>query len=120
MNNKKKNFLTLILFVSMLSSCYYDKEDLLYGEDLCDSTNVSFSSDIMPIINNSCAVIGCHIQGGSGNGLFENYAQIKTKVENGSLSERVTIQQDMPPSEPLTDCQIEHIMQWIEDGALNN
>lgn len=108
------------LMISLLSACYYDKEDLLYGDLQCDTTNVSFSQEILPIIQNSCAITGCHVQGGSGNGIFENYIQIKSKVDNGSFAQRVLVQQDMPPSGSLSNCQIEHLMQWINDGALNN
>lgn len=110
----------MLFLVMAVNACYYDKEDLLYGDLQCDTTNVSFNADINPIIQNSCAIVGCHIQGGSGNGLFENYDQIKSKVDNGSFSQRVIIQQDMPPSNPLSDCQIEHLLQWLNDGALNN
>lgn len=115
-----KVYIILISILLILSSCYKDKEDLLYGDVVCDPIDVSFSNDIMPIISNSCAIVGCHVQGGSGNGLFENYNQVKTKVDNGSLMQRVVVDQDMPPSGSLTPCQITYIQQWIEDGAPNN
>lgn len=110
----------LIIGISLLTACYKDKEDLLYGSVQCETTSVSFSVDIMPILSTSCATVGCHVQGGSGNGLFENYNQVKAKIDNGSFQQRVTVQRDMPPSTPLTDCQIKHIEQWILDGSLNN
>lgn len=116
-----RNWLVLgIMGIFLLSACYKDKEDLLYGSDQCDANAVSFSTDIMPILRNSCATVGCHVQGGSGNGLFENYNQVKAKIDNGSFRQRLIVQKDMPPSVPLTDCQIKHIEQWIMDGALNN
>ncbi|WP_027418727.1 hypothetical protein [Crocinitomix catalasitica] len=106
--------------IAVISSCYKDNEEDLYKDSECDVTDVSFSEDIMPIINASCATVGCHIAGGSGNGEFINYAQVFTKVENGSLMNRVVTLRDMPPSGSLTDCQIEHFEQWINDGALDN
>ena len=106
--------------LALLSSCYKDNEEYLYGEIDCDVTDVSFSNDIMPILNASCATVGCHIAGGSGNGEFMNYTQVFTKVENGSLMNRVVVLGDMPPSGALTDCQISHFEQWINDGAPNN
>lgn len=120
MNRIKVVLFSSILIVMTLNACYYDKEDLLYGDVQCDTTLVSFSADIMPVINNSCAISGCHVQGGSGNGIFENYDHIKAKVDNGSLTQRVLVQMDMPPSGPLSDCQLEHITQWINNGAQNN
>lgn len=100
--------------------CYTDKEDLLYGDDQCDTAMVSYAMDIAPIMQNSCATVGCHVQGGLGNGLLENYTQVKAKVDDGSFRQRVLVQRDMPPAVPLTDCQLAHIQQWIDDGAPNN
>lgn len=114
-------FSLLTIFMGLaFAGCYNDKEDLLYGTDNCDTAMVSFSEDIMPIINNSCATVGCHVQGGGVPGIFENYNQIKDKVDDGSFGQRVVVQQDMPPAGPLTNCQIEHVQKWIEDGAPNN
>lgn len=120
-NSKLKFVLVItIIIVFVMQSCYYDKEDLLYGALECDTSAVSFSDDIMPTVSNSCATIGCHVQGGAGTGIFENYDQVKSKVDNGSFNQRVVVQLDMPPSGSLTDCQILHIQQWILDGAPNN
>lgn len=118
-----KNNIIILFVLSMtliLASCTNDKEDLLYGNDECESSAVSFSQDIVPIISNHCATVGCHVQGGGGTGIFENYNQIKSKVDDNSFEARVIDQRDMPPSGPLSDCQIEHIIQWLEDGAPNN
>lgn len=104
----------------LVTSCYRDKEELLYGDVMCDTDQVSFSTDIMPIISSSCAISGCHVQGGSGVGIFENYTQVKDKVDNGSLRQRVVVQMDMPPAPPLSDCQIQHIEAWLDAGAPNN
>lgn len=112
--------LVLGIFLLMPTGCYKDKEDLLYGAGDCDTTMVSFSMDIQAILNVSCATVGCHVQGGLGNGLFENYNQVKSKVDNGSLRQRVLVQRDMPPSSPLSDCQLAHIEAWLNDGAPNN
>lgn len=108
----------LLTFTSF--SCYFDKEDLLYEDVMCDTENVRFSEEIMPIIRNNCATVGCHVQGGNGNGIFENYDQIKSKVDNGSLRERVVVRRDMPPSGPLDDCTVQHFRSWIENGAPDN
>jgi hypothetical protein len=113
-------FIIGIVFVISLSGCYYDKEDLLYGNDDCQVDAVSYSMDIEPIINNSCATSGCHVQGGSGNGIFDAYAGVKAKVDNGSFRQRVIADRDMPPGTPLTNCQIKYIEEWLNQGAPNN
>jgi len=115
---RKAIFIFSCLF--LFSSCYKDNEEALYGDANCQPQDVSFSGQILPIISNSCAIVGCHVQGGLGNGLFENYAQLKTKVDNGSLLERVVVEQDMPPNGVLPSCQIQTIQQWILEGAPNN
>lgn len=109
-----------LVLVLSLSSCYYDKEDLLYGNDDCTVNSVSYSVDIEPIINTSCAISGCHVQGGSGNGIFDSYAGVKAKVDNGSFRQRVIVERDMPPTAPLSNCQIKYIEQWLNEGAPNN
>ena len=116
---KASNLISAILIVS-LSACYYDKEDELYGGGSCEIVTVSFSKDIMPLIQSGCATTGCHVQGGSGNGIFENYQGVKDKVDNGSFKDRVITLRDMPPSSPLSNCQIAYIEAWINEGAPNN
>ncbi len=118
-------FLALLLGISFIaSSCYYDKEDVLYenyyAQNQCDTVNVSFSNDIMPIIQGNCATTGCHVQGGSGPGIFVNYNGMMEKVNNGSFEKRVLIEKNMPPSAPLSDCQQAIIRAWLKAGAPNN
>lgn len=114
------SLITGCFFAFFLVGCYFDKEDELYGNAECDLTAVSFSSHISPIVANSCAVSGCHVQGGSSGLILENYTQLKAKVDDGSFENRVLISQDMPPGTPLTECQIELIRTWLQAGAPNN
>jgi len=109
-----------LILVLCFSSCYYDNEDLLYGNDDCSAEGVSFANDIQPIISTSCAISGCHVQGGGSNGIFTNYAGLKAKVDNGSFRQRVLVEQNMPPSEPLSNCQLQYLDAWIKEGAQNN
>lgn len=108
---------SILLFggILMFSSCYYDNEEELYEyynqSNPCDTAAVSFANDIMPMIQGNC-VTGCHVAGGTGNGIFENYAEVKAKVDNGSMQQRVVITQDMPPGTSLTDCQISQMEAW--------
>lgn len=108
------------LLILSFSACYYDKEDLLYGNDDCVVEGLSYSVDIEPIINSSCATSGCHVQGGSENGIFDSYAGVKAKVDNGSFRQRVIADRDMPPGSPLSNCQIKYIEEWLNQGAPNN
>lgn len=110
-------------FALLLQGCKYDSEEELYSDDgfTCDTTNISFSEDIEPIIDNSCATTGCHVPGGDGNGVFTRFNELKEKVNNESLRQRVVVIQDMPKGpETLTTCQINQVEAWINIGAPNN
>lgn len=119
----KATSLVFLLLVS-ISSCYYDKEDKLYdayyAQKICDTTNVTYSLTIQPIIAAKCATSGCHTAGGTGPGNFDNYSGAKEKVDNGSFLNRTTILRNMPPTAPLTACEISHVEKWIQAGAPNN
>jgi hypothetical protein len=119
---KKLLVILLVLVAIGLNACYYDNVEELYpsGGQQCDSTSVSFSQHIFPIFQGNCSTIGCHVAGGSAPGIFENYAGIKAKVDNGSMEQRVLIRKDMPPAQPLNDCQLAQIQAWIDAGAPNN
>ncbi len=108
----------------MLSSCYKDNEEDLYknyySQGQCDTVSVSFSSDIMPIIKGNCAISGCHVQGGTGPGIFGNYNGVMDKVKNGTFEKRVLIDKNMPPAAPLSDCQQSLIRAWLNAGSPNN
>lgn len=115
-------FALLVALVAVYASgCYYDNELELYGNVApeCDSIG-TFADNVKPILDGNCSISGCHVAGGSGPGLFENYDQVKSFVDNGRLEERVLVQRNMPPSGALTDCQLQLIQTWIDDGAPNN
>ncbi|WP_420579776.1 hypothetical protein [Reichenbachiella sp.] len=79
-------------------------------------SGISYENSVEPIIIGSCATTGCHVSGTGRVNLtvFENVQSnaesIKTRVLNGS----------MPKDDKLTDAEIEAIVCWIDDGALNN
>lgn len=106
--------------ILLLFACYKDNEEELYSESECETAGASFSKDIAPLIQAECATPGCHVQGGSANGIFENYQNVKAKVDNGSFRNRVVVLKDMPPSSSLSNCQIAHIEAWLDAGAPNN
>jgi hypothetical protein len=82
------------------------------------NTNISYTSSVKPILDNSCSFPSCH---GAGTGsrdwtVFQNVktnaANIKTRTGNRSMPiGNVT---------PLTQNQIDLIACWVDDGALNN
>ena len=111
--------LSAILILSQ--GCYNDNVEELYEfeDPNCDTLDVSFSNQVFPIIQGNCSITGCHVAGGNGM-LLENYNNVKAYVDNGTMFDRVVNTQDMPPSQPLTSCQIDQIDSWINAGAPNN
>ena len=120
--------MTLLLFALIPGGCYYDNEEDLYGDAECDTTNVTYSADIWPVISDNC--VSCHSGGApSGNISLENYDQIKAQAvipagQPGSLYGAISHDPGnsaMPKSgAKLSECSIAKIKKWIDDGALNN
>jgi hypothetical protein len=106
------------------SACYFDNEEDVYeywyAANQCDTVAITYNEHIEPIIRGQCAISGCHVAGGTGNGIFESYEGVKDKVNDGSLLRRTVVDRDMPPSGPLSDCQIKQIQAWIAEGAPEN
>ena len=115
----KKSFLFL-LSILFLNSCYNDNEEELYGPVSCDVTDITYSTDVLPIINASCATTACHASGGTAPGNFNNFNELKAKVDNGTFENRVLIQKNMPPNAQLSDCDLDILQAWLDNGALNN
>ena len=115
----------LPLFTVMLmwiSSCaYYEKP----GEE--PITDVSFSEDLIPYFETSCAYAGCHNTGGIPPDLTEQFAYasltnggyidtdnpeqslLYTKIAPGGSMERYSTPQET-----------QMVLQWIIEGAENN
>ena len=116
----------------LLNSCYYDNFTELHpGNNLsgaCDSTKatVSYSNDIVPILNNSCGTNNsCH--GTSNNSFVDltNYAGVSNSAQQYLLYNSVAwigTASKMPKGSQtkISDCNIALIRKWIDAGAPNN
>ncbi|WNJ18116.1 c-type cytochrome domain-containing protein [Pontibacter sp. G13] len=91
----------------------------------CDVSDVSFSSDVEPIIQNRCE--SCH-RGAAPQGgvLLDSYSSIAQYARNGRLWGAInhdTGFEPMPPGGPdekLSDCELLTIKQWITEDAPQN
>ena len=115
---------TFIICAVTFSSCYNDKEAYLYpfGSG-CDSTNVTYSQSIAPIMSSYCN--NCHSTAlASGGVVTDNYAGLNTVALNGKLSAGVNWAagfSTMPKGgSKLSVCDLAKINKWITDGAPNN
>lgn len=113
--------MVILLGGIFLSSCYYDNEEELYpfGNSNCDTLSViTYSNSIQAIANTNCAISGCHTGVNPTGGIkLETYQQLKSIADNGKLGSRTLVEKDMPPSGPLSNCDLEAIQVWINTGA---
>jgi len=120
----KKIKIGLVICIVALAGCYYDKEQLLYPEGGCDTTNSTFSAVVQPALQ-TYGCIGCHSGSApSGNILLNTYANVKTYVQNGKLYGSITHSAGfsaMPQGgNKMSTCATNKIKAWIDAGALNN
>ena len=114
--------LTIALSVFYLQGCYYDKADLVYPKSDCDTTGMTYTSDIQSIITTRCS--GCHNGTASISGVdLMNYQQLKLRADNGVLLDRITttdMSKLMPQGGPrLPDCEINKIKAWMNRNSPN-
>ncbi|MEZ5046545.1 MAG: hypothetical protein R2831_06095 [Chitinophagaceae bacterium] len=121
-----KKYILFSFIVLSFSSCYYDKAEALKKLDntVCDTSNVSFSGKIHPIISQNC-VNGCHTGASASAGIpLDNYTQIATIANNGKLVGVVSHATGFSPmpkgGAKLGDCSISLIQAWIQQGTKNN
>lgn len=120
----KKTILILSIFCTIVvSSCYYDKEDLLYGNN-CNTTNVTYSSTITVLLNNY-GCLGCHVGANPSGGInLETHANVKTVIDNGRLFGAINHASGFVPmpdgGAKMTPCDISKVKAWIDAGAPNN
>ncbi|MBS1567846.1 MAG: hypothetical protein JST45_00245 [Bacteroidetes bacterium] len=116
-------FLGATLVATLFNGCYYDVESDLYPSGFCDTSAISFTATVQPILQSNCAVLGCHVAGGQGTGDFTTYAGFKAQVDNGAVLPAIKYEGNgpfMPPGGMLEPCAIKQIELWIQAGAPNN
>lgn len=97
----------------------------LHCDAACDTTNVTFSGVIKPLITTKC--VGCHSASNPGGGIkLTSYTEIKTQVNNQKLWGAIN---HLPGYKPMPypaggpkmpQCELDQIRIWIQAGALDN
>jgi hypothetical protein len=110
-------YLTIVVIAFALNACYYDNAEELYPDSKnCDVSNIDYNLDIKPIVDSNCALSGCHISG-TGRKDFSTFQGLKDVLDDGRLRQHVVINKTMPPSGPLSTCNIAKIDAWIQAGG---
>lgn len=84
----------------------------------CDTANVTFTSNIWPMMQKYCT--GCHSITNPGGGIvIAGFGDLVTLANNGSLMGSVRWEQGyarMPAGQQISDCDISLLQKWIDDG----
>ena len=107
--NKKFQTLILTLLLGFLvASCISNVEEQL------EETKVSYINNVKPILEARC--LSCHGAGG----IFPDISSYeKVNAHAVSVKEEVASGR-MPKGGPLTAAQIKSIVDWVDEGALQN
>jgi hypothetical protein len=123
---KATTIVTVLLCATVILaiSCSKTSEDKLSTPDTgCDTTNVMYSADVVPILKANC--YSCHGDGQLSGGVnLDTYENVKIQADNGALLGSITHApgySPMPDDLPkLPDCNINIIRAWINNGTPNN
>jgi hypothetical protein len=126
-----KKIIIVACLLTGLASCYNDKSDKLYPAPVantCDTIAVSFSHDIMPILNASCNISGgCHDAAGqSTSGYdFSTYDGIQPVATYGVLVNDIngtptSRHNAMPKTGSISACDKNKFTAWVNQGSKNN
>ncbi|MCH2215198.1 MAG: hypothetical protein MK086_08525 [Flavobacteriales bacterium] len=120
--NNNYLFITFLLFLCSIIGCTYENEEELFPDELCGfPPELNYVNTIEVIVQNNCAISGCHTGNSPSGGLFLNsYEQVKVIAESGQMVDRTIIQGDMPPGSPLSNCEKQAIELWIAAGTPEN
>lgn len=121
---RRSLFASLAVFsvfaVLLLNRCYYDSVEYLYSGNVCDTTNVTYSGTIAPIMSANCN--SCHSGGSPAAGVStDSYAGVNIIASDGRLVNTTTGATIlMPTMGKMDNCTVAKIGAWVKAGAINN
>lgn len=118
-----KRYLIAASFIISFTGCYYDNASELHPaaglNTNCDTINVTYNNTIAPIYSSNCGTNNsCHSSSiAEGGVILDNYAGAAA-VDSAILVSSIeqTGSSIMPPSGKLSDCNINLIKIWIQNG----
>ncbi len=126
--------LVCVMVIIGLNSCKKDVTVIIEpaASSISSTKVISFASDIVPIINKSCAVSGCHASGAKSPDLSEGKAY--SALNNGGYFNKTTPEKSklylsltgksgiaMPVGSASNPSNINNlVLAWIKQGAKNN
>lgn len=116
-------FCGFLITGGVITSCTHEPNFITEFDIVC------FEDQILPIMQTSCGISGCHNSSSGGESDFDatNYNSIRSMVVPGNAKEsklyqvitKIYGEDMMPPDRPLSKEQRNLILVWIEQGANN-
>jgi hypothetical protein len=112
------NRIGCIFLLLLIQGCATEVSEIAPCDVAVDT--LQYYKDVYPIINQNCSLPACHTTGFE-YGDFKDEEDIKEVAKNGKL-EFMIVTRQMPPGitdgkKSLTDCEINTIRVWINNGA---
>jgi len=118
----------LIFITVTFFGCYYDNEEYLYPQldTACDTAAITYSISVRSVLDQNC--LSCHSNNTAaslgGNIKLENYADVMSRADDGSLLGTVKHESGYSPmpkgASKLNDCSISIIQIWLNSGSPDN
>jgi len=108
-----------IFFIACAVGCAYLKKDVVVVPCVIPD-NISYATDIAPIIDANCS--DCHSSASASSGIqLDNYDGLKFYAQNGYLYGCISHASGYRPMPDgggkLNDCTIATIKKWIDNGT---
>ncbi|MEO8583592.1 MAG: cytochrome c [Flavitalea sp.] len=128
----KKKFLVIASCILLVFACSKKSEDTAIipppdnpgGGTTCDTANVKYTQVVTILSANCYTCHGTSTNAGSNGIVLEGYDNLKVKADNGALVGVITHANGFPPmpqgGAKLSDCNINKIKSWINNGKQNN
>lgn len=116
----------LIIACCLIVSCTKKNEVELAGNTPpppCDTVNMKYSTDVVAILTANC--YSCHAGNNPSSGIhLDSYVALKLYAGNGTLKGVINHDPGYPAmpegGAKLSDCDINKIQSWINNGMQNN
>lgn len=123
---KKINLLSLffiggVFWMQLIHSSCTNDQLPEPSNQTCDSLQVTYDNQVKPIIDASCAYVGCHIQGFP-SGDLSSFATMTPYINgsNSSFEREVITDKSMPIGSTLSDNDLEILQCWIQSDFPEN
>ena len=117
-------FALLVIFGSTSMGCSFDNEEEFYASTGCDTSAVTYSASVAPVMAQACT--SCHSQNGGTPPYFDSYVSIKNYIDQSpnEISARINFVEGAAPmpqgGNKLPLCDIRKIELWIAAGYPDN